>query len=99
MPEMTQQMDPLVSGFVDTVPEFFAAELAAWNGEFDVDGGVDGKGGQVGDVFEISLTFEIGVVLALVLQFHNLQVTSGGHEFRQTDTWKRIIYEFLEVSW
>ena len=45
MPEMTQQMDPLVSGFVDTVPEFFAAELAAWNGEFDVDGGVDGEGG------------------------------------------------------
>ena len=91
-------MDPLVSGFDDTVPEFFAAELAAWNGELDVDGGVDGEGGQVGDVFEISLTFEIGVVLALVLLFHNLQVTSGGHELGQTDTWKRIIYEFL-ATW
>ena len=88
-------MDPLVPGFVDTVPEFFAAELAAWNGELDVNGGVDREGRQVSDVFEISLTFEIGVVLALVLQFHNLQVTSGGHEFGQTDTWQKKSFMYL----
>ena len=86
MPEMTQQMDPLVSGFVDTVSKFFTAELAAWNGDFDVDGGVDREGGQVGDVLQAGLA-ALRTVLQLVLHLDNLQVPSGRHELRQPNTW------------